>query len=76
MVLCRREGANADIESNIRVETANGRERIRDCRVFESVELKRGWTVGFYGHFPVVDFDTYRLGVVAKMFQKVGWSEC
>ena len=43
--------------------------------VFESVELKRGWTVGG-GHVFVVDFDTYRLGVVAKMFRKVGWSEC
>ena len=33
MVLCRREGANTDIASNIRVETACGRERIRVCRV-------------------------------------------
>ena len=33
MVLCRREGANADIASNIRVATACGRERIRVCRV-------------------------------------------
>ena len=33
IVLCRREGANTDIASNIRVETACGRERIRVCRV-------------------------------------------
>ena len=33
MVLCRHEGANTDIASNIRVETACGRERIRVCRV-------------------------------------------
>ena len=32
MALCRREGANTDIASSIRVETACGRERIRDCR--------------------------------------------
>ena len=76
MVLCRREGANTGNASKYPFGNGIGRERILDCRVFESVELKRGWTVGFYGHFPVVDFDTYRLGVVAKMFQKVGWSEC
>ena len=46
--------------------------------VFESVELERGWFVrGLYGHFPVADFDAHRLGcvVVARMFQKIGWSE-
>ena len=56
MVLCRREGANTDIASSIRVETTCGSERIRVCRdrsgVSESVELERGWTVGgLHGHF-------------------------
>ena len=31
MALCRREGANADIASNIRMETPCGVERIREC---------------------------------------------
>ena len=41
--------------------------------VSESVELERGWIVGgFLGHFLA-----HRLGcvVVARMFQKTGWSE-
>ena len=41
----------------------------------ESVELECGW----FGrrHFPVADFNACRLGcvVVARMFQKIGWSE-
>ena len=44
----------------------------------ESVEQERGWFVrGLYGHFPVADFDARRLGrvAVARMFQKIGWSE-
>ena len=46
--------------------------------VFESVELERGWSGrGLCGHFLVADFDAHRLGcvVVARMFQKIGWSE-
>ena len=46
--------------------------------VLESVELEGGWFGrGLYRHFPVVDFDAHRLGcvVVARMFQKIGWSE-
>ena len=46
--------------------------------VFESVELERGWFGrGMYRHFPVADFDAHRLEcvVVARMFQKIGWSE-
>ena len=41
------QGANKDIASNIRVETAFGRERIRDCRaVTEPVSLKvLSWNV-------------------------------
>ena len=47
--------------------------------VFDSVELERGWTVrGFNGHFLFADFDAHRFGrfVVARMFQKAGWSDC
>ena len=44
--------------------------------VLESVELERGWFGrGLYRHFPVADFDAHRLGCVARMFQKTGWSE-
>ena len=31
--LCRREGANADIASNIRLGTICGSERVRACRM-------------------------------------------
>ena len=33
MALCRREGANADIASSIRMETPCGVERIRECKM-------------------------------------------
>ena len=47
--------------------------------VYGSAELERGWSGGRLNrHFPVGDFDAHRLGcfVVARMFQKTGWSEC
>ena len=46
--------------------------------VLESVELECGWFGrGLYRYFPVADFNAHRLGcvVVARMFQKTGWSE-
>ena len=84
MDLCRREGANADIASNVRLGTnlpfgkGSGLSEWcdRPCD-FESVERERGWTVGgFNGHVPVADFDAHiRLGcfVLARMIQKTGW---
>ena len=67
MGLCRRESANADTASNIRLGTICGSERFgpvewchRPCD-FESVELERGWTGGFNGHFLVADFDASRV---------------
>ena len=46
--------------------------------VLERGELERGWFGrGLYRHFPVPDVDAHRLGcvAVARMFQKIGWSQ-
>ena len=79
MGLCRREGANADIASNIQTRILQAisdwkfavRKGFgpvewcdRPCDI-ESVELESGWTVGgLNGLFPVADFDAPRLGLL------------
>ena len=48
------------------------------CGVLESAELECRWSGRrLYRYFPVADFNARRLGcvVVARMFQKTGWSE-
>ena len=82
MGLCRRGGANADNAGWERFVVWKGFGSVEWCDRpcdFESVGLKRGWTVeGLHGHFLVADFDAHRVGcfVVARIFQEAGWSEC